>query len=627
LEELNNGTYNTSTKIYEDDLFSIDVVEYYDTTTYLNIESDLPSIKTGTTTSGSYYTLSSWIDDSFIAQSAEVEVPIEVDIMTPCSMFVKSFNNRFWENNFLTISPNDSDNEYSDIIDYYSQYISELNKVTTYKSKVKILDEIINPLLDDVWNTFALSGISDNTELSSLYVEYLGSDVGKNQIRNIQNSIFPTIAAASNISGLIQLENYIEKDLLYLAKPYYENTIPRIKEMTRYIMKMHNDDGIGINGWKKTYVLMHGYNSFYENSKNVSELSPAANKLIDVDGPWIYTALQEFLYDYYDKISNNLNRSGTNIIDDNYELIKSIITPFVKKYCNLIDSNYFDEIINQFCTYWYKIIDNADHTSITNCVIDNYQSDAYNAQFTLFKSTTYETNSYFSYDLSISLDQSDYVLSLDNYDSSNTINQTSEAAGEIWVRLPSYPLSIPLTYSEDDSANNNDLDILSVTDNKNTEYLTILKEMTNNCIKFGIFDNMMWILGYTVYETLGIKSKRLKLCSLTYTHSNNKLMINADSIKFFSANSDLDYLQSINEFVGVDFNEDTNIFSVFLYDINAQLLYLSKNKSELSGSVDKVTLQFYQMMYDINDYKISSKILFVFSAISSSSQTQIKFEA
>lgn len=254
---------------------------------------------------------------------------------------------------------------------------------------------------------------------------------------------------------------------------------------------------------------MHGYNSFYEDSENLNDFSPIPDKTIDVDGPWVYSALQEFLYEYYDKVEPNINYDTRELISselssfiinkinnsfdaesdyvisdnfvykDNFRSINetlfvdNLLNSFVSKYCKMVDKSFHNQIIQQYYIYWHKIVSNSHfNDAIISSTIDTYQTDSFNNQFILFKSNTDKT----------------YLDSVD------TINPSDEIIGEIWIRLNNYPLAIPLTYNGDDTSFNYDIDVLTTDKNEKSEYLSILKEMTNHCIKFGVFQNSMWIL-------------------------------------------------------------------------------------------------------------------------------------
>ena len=107
-------------------------------------------------------------------------------------------------------------------------------------------------------------------------------------------------------------------------------------------------------------------------------------------GPWIYSVLQQFIY-YY--ITNNKN-IPINILEN-----------FVNQYysnCNILQKQ---NIIQQLLAFQHDIYDKQ------NYVVYDFQEDSFDNQFTLFKYKDY--NKY-------------------------------EDAGEIWVRLKNYPLSVPL---------------------------------------------------------------------------------------------------------------------------------------------------------------------------------------
>jgi hypothetical protein len=89
--------------------------------------------------------------------------------------------------------------------------------------------------------------------------------------------------------------------ILYLAKPFYENIIYYILLMTKEILNMcdyNNGYGLPKDGWRQSYIEYKSYNTRYEDSKNLIAKTDIQSKLIDVDGPWIYSALQQFIYSY-----------------------------------------------------------------------------------------------------------------------------------------------------------------------------------------------------------------------------------------------------------------------------------------------------------------------------------------
>ena len=107
-------------------------------------------------------------------------------------------------------------------------------------------------------------------------------------------------------------------------------------------------------------------------------------------GPWIYSVLQQFIY-YY--ITND-KKIPINILEN-----------FVNQYysnCNVLQKQ---NIVQQLFAFQHDIYDKQ------NYVVYDFQEDSFDNQFTLFKYKDY--NKY-------------------------------EDAGEIWVRLKNYPLSVPL---------------------------------------------------------------------------------------------------------------------------------------------------------------------------------------
>ena len=110
--------YNSSDK------FSINLIEYYDTTDYLNIQSDLGYVKTGEAIIGSEDTEKWYLDSNNLITSSLVKEPIYQDVYSPWSLFVANFNQRFWEG--LPLASYDNIFEYEQFLNQY-QNINELN--------------------------------------------------------------------------------------------------------------------------------------------------------------------------------------------------------------------------------------------------------------------------------------------------------------------------------------------------------------------------------------------------------------------------------------------------------------------------------------------------------------------
>lgn len=212
----------------------------------------------------------------------------KVPIIGLCSEFINEYNGQFWHRDFKTeLSLNSS--FLMDEILYYENFFEDLKNAESTEKKIEIYTEQIYPMLSATWTTFAASGYLDNPFLSALQVEYSGVYPGREIVKNYANETFPTIAPSPFIHNLIEDGGYLEETALYLAKPFYENVAYYIALMTKEIMNMQtfNKNGYGVptDGWRQTYIEFKGYNSYYENSKNLTELSVTPSKLVDCDRP------------------------------------------------------------------------------------------------------------------------------------------------------------------------------------------------------------------------------------------------------------------------------------------------------------------------------------------------------
>jgi hypothetical protein len=198
------------------------------------------------------------------------------------------------------------------------------------------------------------------------------------------------------------------------------------------------------------------------------------------------------------------------------DTIKSYVNQYFSNFNDLVKQN----IIQQLYAFQHQIYDKQKYVAY------EFQEDSYDNQFTLFK-------------------HKDYCK--------------YEDAGEIWVRMKNYPLSLPLmnyvTISELKSNYTNDkFDILQI--NEHITYANMWKELCNNAIQFGVLKNCIWIYGYTKYTEFGdqiIKNNtaNLKLGVLMYDENQrlNTLEVDTTKIRFFSCSENTDIIYNINDFI------------------------------------------------------------------------------
>lgn len=277
-------------------------------------------------------------------------------------------------------------------------------------------------------------------------------------------------------------------------------------------------------------------------------------------GPWVYSSLQQFIKLY---LNNKKQISIKDIID------------FVDKYYITVNSTIKKSIVKQLVAYQHNIFKKQEYT------ISEFQQDQWDNQFTLYKHNDHK-----------------------NY----------EDTGEIWVRMKNYPLSVPLmnytvlfnnNYSE---YYNDPYDTLQCDTQIN--YANMLKQLTNNAVKFGVISNVMWILGYTNYIIVSNKLTKddnngyLKLCCFKYylNEELNALKIDLTSFKFQTYDITPDYLNGIDEFIGAYFNQYDNGIDFVLYD---KQKHVSNIKSDHKSSII-ITSYFTEIPITISKYYFDS---------------------
>ena len=623
----------------ESQFFNVELIEYYDNTQYFNIYSDLPSCIVGYTTSGVIPAVSTFIsledyvstwtvtgsgilssinDDLGIivpssllptmptttvtvngVNNITIEVPTwnasvlssifipagtivssiipagnlisitsYVDNLIPitglCATFVSDWNTQFWKRDFSKETP--SSELIKDEILFFENFFPELKMAKTDELRFEIYRNNIYPLLSGMWESFATSGFMSDPLLSALQIEYSGQYPGKYLTKNIANKTFTTIAPFPYIRNLIPENGTFNDTSLYLAKPFYENIAYYINLMTKEILNMqtYNDktgQGLPTEGWKQSYIEFKGYNTSYEDSKNQANMSLYPSAVIDCDGPWVYSALQDFIKLYYDYPIGN----------DTYQIPYEKIKEYVDKNYITVGKQIRENIIQQLFAYQHEIYDKQNYR------VHDFQFDQYDNQFTLYKHKDF--NEY-------------------------------EDAGEIWIRMKNYPLSVPLMKNvkiKDSSEIYTDDIYDTLQCNQHISYANMWKQLCNNAIRFGVIKSTLWILGYTNwiktndYFIESDNSYYLKLGCLQYYQDTelNTLVIDTTTCKFFSLLKDQDNLEDINEYIGVYFNQIDKSLEFALYDKTTHRSNIVNN----AFTKDKISEQFKDTTIPITIYK------------------------
>jgi hypothetical protein len=496
------------------DKFSINLIEYYDTTDYLNIQSDLGYVKTGEAIIG-YEDVEKWyLDSNNLITSSLVKEPIYQDVYSPCSLFVANFNQRFWEG--LPQASYDNIFEYEQFLNQY-QNINELNN----NEKLVKINET-KQLFAKIWDEFALSGFTGNetSDIACLFTKYIGTDAGDNKYLNYKNEIFPTIAPMQNIEGLVEISEF-SSDILFVSKIYYSNVIESIKNATKSILEMYNNDGIPFENWKNSYIQFHGYSSKYTYSSKTNQFGEE-DKNINIDGPWSYSDLQNLMYK---KLSNELN---------DVEISSFIRYTRPNEESNFdLYSLYHDYILSS------QLFDIDSEECINEYNIEKLEQDVFLNTYTLFK-------------------------------------KKDQIFGKLFFRSYETTISLPIENDYTTYLNNNDIPLIcdgffEVDKGGNNSNISILKNICNKCVDFGIYEDYMWVFGYD--ETC------FRLAVFKIDYRENHIYIVEDSLKYVSGSDSLNNrIEQLNDFIGTYKNLVENEIVFITCDFEKEIIKNSKLK-------------------------------------------------
>ena len=468
--------------------------------------------------------------------TSTLHLPIWVD----GNDLVDNSNARFWEKNLDYLDWTDLSAQ----INFYQKYFPQLANAPTEKAKMQIYKDEVYPLLTEIWDKNATSGMLDGQN-NRIHQQYSGKYPGKQLERNIGNQDFTTIAPLPYIPNLIPVDEY-QNDDSYIVKPLYDNISYYMNMFMNQMFNMYrinaqNGLAIAIDGWKQTHIQMKGYCSKYERSGNTLTTEGQMNSKLDFDGPWVYSSLQNFL---------TLDGSKENI---DY---------FVDNYFFNLNSNSINNIKSKLFRYQNDIKQIGNKWKLYS-----FESDLNDNQYTLFK-----RKDYYKY----------------------------EDAGQIWVRMKNFPLSIPLMNRnvvidiKDVRYQNDVYDTLLF--NGDGRYANMFKQLVNNAVQFGVVKNVIWVLGWTNYSMNSSQrlvynevDKVLRLVSFTFKPREDfTLLIDPLTIHSYSLIQQNDKLNNFNQFVGVNyrqkddsidfvlFDKDEKEFKIFNYDITQNQVGLPK---------------------------------------------------
>ena len=499
----------------------------------------------------------------------------QIPNIVPCSDFVSEYNSRFWTRDTSTVS----EEKLLDEIEFWTPFFSVLQTTNTVKNKKKVFNNEVYPFLCKIWETYATSGFLDNSELSGMQLKYAGKYPGLFLTENIGNPEFPTIAPVQNIENLVTESQIYNNSLLYLIKPYYDEMVYYINLVARQILDMHKinqETGLGTpyDGWEQIRNEYYGYNSIYEQAEHTTDNSQTPSKIIDVDGPWVYSTLQQFVKLYYDN----------EIVPGHYQIPYNKIFNFVDQYYPTIINNQIKEnYAKKVFVFQHEIIKRQYYR------VYDFQTDDQETQFVLYKHTDF-----------------------DKY----------EDCGEIWLRIKDHGLALPAMHytivEEQYGVYENDVNDVMQCDEQVT-YSNMLRQLFNNAMQFGVLGNTIWIFGKSNYINYGQGLQYVptqlynKLCFIQFNYSikTGTFKFDLATCKFFSLSQSYDFINDINEFVGVYYNRYKKSFEAILYDktafINNITTYNASNVDSLMD-LSNLSLPLTLMTYDISSPTYSSSV-------------------
>lgn len=544
-ENVEDKVFKTLSSLFnENEPFSIDIIEYYDDTKYLNIESNMPNVVVGQNLKSNDETVSWWIDSNDLLVSGLLSSPTYEDVYAPCSYFVSDYNEKFWTNRMMTLGVEDttekdrllSNSKYQD---FFGQYISTFKDIEDQSLKYEYVSGTLYPFLMKIWDAFALSAIEENGEnlgeYEELYKSYIGTDIGINKYKNIENRTFPTIAPIVDIENLHE-KNELDDDILYVAKNYYSNIISSLSDAILKILKMHDENGVPFEGWRQQFVNFHGYSTYYEYSENKEYSISDSSKEFDSTDAYIYSKLQK----YYYLINKNERVDISEFLTDSFL------------------NNEFRSLLESYLNSDECIYRNFSGYSIKNIEYDNFKN-----VFALLK-------------------------------------KDDETTGKIIFRENCMSLGVPLI--------DKDYSFILNKDGWIDDAIREIGELANNCVSFGIVNDVMWIFGKTTKDDL---YDVYKLLSFKFTYDDNCIIIDVSSIKSYSYNNTADkVIYYLNDFVGCIVDDNITKIKFIFFDrekISKELRDSRESDNRDNELLMHAMLNFIQYELDIDTNKCNCK--------------------
>ena len=414
--------------------FSVDVVEYWDTTEYMNISAESPYL-CGITGYADVITTTSEIDISGNILSGYVTGSVPVYGTGLCGYVVTGGNVRFWEGDSLDDAILLSEHTSAEISAFYDNvgltgdfsdhwalqtYLWDLY-ATSGLDRLAVIPELTGTRTN-AYSATLPSQVPESgwivrpTSLSAMHWKYMGTASGDSPPGNYKNQIYPTIAPQPFLWNLMEkvLDEFpdIIRTLLYTEQGDSTQLSAQI-----------GPSGDLVDSWKYFNHEFIGYQTAFEESNNL-DYNEDMNIEIERDGPWAQDALSAYVLSadmqpYYAHIGKDFALSATMPRID------------------------------------YQLIDLRDDVlSTSGQVIYNYAYDHLDNHYMLYKD----------------------------------VDDITEP-GRLFMRYRNHPIAFPLSYGTSDQYN---LQQMYMRGNAIYDLGYIVE---NTTFDFGFYDNVCWVLG------------------------------------------------------------------------------------------------------------------------------------
>ena len=355
--------YNSLSDIMPYDAINVDIQEYYDTTEYYNISSNISANDLNipyweTTKTTKYimpYNSNNMFELPHITYGSGSGIS-EIDIKF---LYETVLNSKF-KTSVDIITNDDNDN---------TQLNKFLNAIYNSAAEKMYLSNDVIIYFDEENNE---KHIPLNTELSSIFekykkeifLKYTENKIGYTPYAYIKNTVHPSYELHPYIRQFIEknIYDFPIKDIANLVDESLKESIK--KNIDKYL----DNDGFLINAWNNPLNTNDDYQSKYENSSNINELN-VVDKVVDYNGLFYPTAIKDFIENknaFLSALSNiiceNEYYSGLNLSRADRKIIADKLQANYNDILDVYNDDYIIEkyIEDQFGTEYFILTKDND---------------------------------------------------------------------------------------------------------------------------------------------------------------------------------------------------------------------------------------------------------------------------